>query len=401
MPTRANRNPPLLVALSAFHFTLFPIPIITLFWRDHAGMSMTDIMVLQAIFGLAVVVVEFPSGYFADRAGYRLSMLLGAALWMVGWFAYTQGTTFAAIAVAEIILGAGNAFVSGADRALLWTSLDARGQASRYLRWEGRLRASGQAAESASAAVGGWLYALNPRFPFWLQVPVSAASVVSVLALREGPRGTTSAPHGHLRHAAAILKLALRDHRRLRAALLLNVALAQGTFVVLWLIQPLAQARGVPTAWFGPLWALAHLWLVGVSLASARLTEGLGRGAVLVLCWLLIPVGYLGLLAGASAWGLVFYLCFMTVRGLQGPILAAVMQEDAPGEDRAAVLSLSALAFRLAFVVAGPPIGLLADRAGLHVALMALAVAMTALAGAALVAFLRADAVATLDQGRT
>ena len=394
MPTRANANPPLLVALSAFHFTIFPIPIITLFWRDHAGMSMTDIMVLQAIFGLAVVVVEFPSGYFADRAGYRLSVLMGAALWMVGWFAYTQGTTFAAIAVAEIILGAGNAFVSGADRALLWTSLDARGQTTRYLRWEGRLRASGQASEAASAAVGGWLYALHPRLPFWLQVPVSAASVLSALAMREAPRAAASVRHGHLRHAAAILRLALRDQPRLRAALLLNVALGMGTFLVLWLIQPLAHARGVPTAWFGPLWALAHVWLVGVSLSSARVVDALGRRAVLAACWLLIPAGYLGLLAGASAWGLAFYLCFMTVRGLQGPILAAVMQEDAPGEDRAAVLSLSQLAFRLAFVITGPPIGVLADRAGLHAALVVLAVAMTALAGAALVAFLRADASA-------
>jgi len=86
----------------------------------------------------------------------------------------------------------------------------------------------------------------------------------------------------------------------------------------------------------------------------------------------------------------VRYLCFMTLRGLQGPILASVMQEDAPGEDRASVLSLAALLFRLAFVVAGPPIGALVDRAGMEAALAVLAVGFTAAGLVALAMFARA-----------
>lgn len=34
-------NPPVLVALSALHWVLFPIPIVTLFWKDQIGMSHT------------------------------------------------------------------------------------------------------------------------------------------------------------------------------------------------------------------------------------------------------------------------------------------------------------------------------------------------------------------------
>src|SRR5215475_4534884 len=120
-------NPPLLLVLSALQFALFPIPIITLFWKDQIGMSLTDVMLLQAMFGLAIVLCEFPSGYFADRVGYRRSLLVGAVLWLVGWLVYARGTTFGDILVAEMLLGAGSAFISGADRALLWVSLDAAG----------------------------------------------------------------------------------------------------------------------------------------------------------------------------------------------------------------------------------------------------------------------------------
>ena len=79
------------------------------------------------------------------------------------------------------------------------------------------------------------------------------------------------------------------------------------------------------------------------------------------------------------------------LRGLQGPILARVMQEDAPVEDRASVLSLAALLFRLSFVVTGPPIGALVDRVGLETALAALAVVFTVATLATLAMFVRED----------
>jgi len=68
-----------------------------------------------------------------------------------------------------------------------------------------------------------------------------------------------------------------------------------------------------------------------------------------------------------SVWGAVFYLCFMTLRGLQGPILATLMQADAPTRI-AGVLSLVVLLFGPAFVAAGPPIGALVDRIGIETA---------------------------------
>ena len=53
-------NPRLLVALAALQFTLFPIPIVTLFWKDQIGLSLADIFVLQAVFGLSVVLLGSP-----------------------------------------------------------------------------------------------------------------------------------------------------------------------------------------------------------------------------------------------------------------------------------------------------------------------------------------------------
>jgi len=382
-------NPPLLVALAAFRFVLFPIPVITLFWMDHIGMTLTDVMMLQAIFGLAVVVFEFPSGYLADRVGYRRSLLVGAALAAAGWAIYARATTFAGVAAAETVLGAGVAFISGADAALLFVSLEGQARAHEYTRWEGRVRASGQGAEALSSAVGGWLYAVAPRLPFWLQVPNALLALGTIAALRGEPR-RLSPEVSHVAHARRIVRFALREQPRLRTTMALSVALGLSTFMMVWLVQPWMQRRGIPTAWFGPIWAGAHLWLVGVSLVTARVVEAVGRGGVLLGCCLLIPAGYAVFAAADTPWAVLAYLLFMAVRGLQGPILTAALQDDAPGADRATVLSLNTLLFRLTFVVCGPAVGRLVDAVGLERALALLAAGFGVVTLSAYAAFARA-----------
>src|SRR4030095_10052285 len=94
-PAAEALNPRLLVVHAALHAALFPIPVITLFLRDQVGMSWADIMILQALFGLAVVMLEFPSGYLADRIGHRRALIIGATLSLVGWLGEPRAASVA------------------------------------------------------------------------------------------------------------------------------------------------------------------------------------------------------------------------------------------------------------------------------------------------------------------
>ena len=362
----AERNPSLLVTASALRSALFPIPVITIFWKDEIGMSLRDIMLLQAIFGATIVALEFPSGYIADRLGYRLSLVVGAVFWLLGWIVYALGATFAAMVFAEVLLGIGLAFASGSDSALLFVSLKAMDHITRYTQWEGRVRAAAQVSEAISSGVGGWLYSIAPRLPLWFQLPFAAVHFGVVATTREVPRADRGERVAHLARAWHIVRHALVHHARLRSAIGLSVALGISTYVAVWLVQPWMQRRGIPAAWFGPIWAAAHLWLAANSLLSGRIGAALGLARTLLGCCVLIGGSYAALGMSTTAVGVVFYLGFMTVRGLQGPLLASVLQSDAPPEDRASVLSLNALLFRLASVVVLPPVGALADRWGIE-----------------------------------
>jgi MFS family permease len=388
--TNPVRNAFLLVSSSGLRAALFPIPIITLFWKDEIGMTLAGIMWLQAIFAAAAVLVEFPSGYIADRLGYRFSMLLGAALCVGGWLAYAVGTSFAGMALAEILLGMGLAFISGADSALLFASVQKSDDLAPYRRWEGRVRAAAQGSEALASAAGGWLYSFSPRLPFWLQVPVAIANVGVIAATREPGRAVAVGRIHHLARGWRIVRHALIRHARLRSAMALSVALGMSTYIAVWLIQPWMQRRGIPPAWFGPLWAAAHLFLAAVSLISGRVAEAFGVTRALLGCCVIAAVSYWGLALASSPSAAVFYLGFMIVRGLQGPLLAAVLQNDAPPEDRASVLSLNTLLFRLAAVIILPPVGALGDTIGLDQVLGLLGALSLAAASAAWLMFSRA-----------
>jgi hypothetical protein len=125
---------------------------------------------------------------------------------------------------------------------------------------------------------------------------------------------------------------------------------------------------------------------------SAWVARAFGLAPVLLACCIIGSASYFGLAFSSSPWGVIFYPGFMTVRGLQGPLLAAVLQADAPAEDRASVLSLNALVFRVAAVVVLPPVGALGDSLGVESVLGLLGVAPLVAALAAWAAFARAHA---------
>ena len=84
-----------------------------------------------------------------------------------------------------------------------------------------------------SAAAGGWLYTLGPRWPFWFQVPSALLAFVMAATLRETPRPPTVDARSHARRALHILAFTLWRHRRLRAAMALSVALGLSSFVMI------------------------------------------------------------------------------------------------------------------------------------------------------------------------
>jgi MFS family permease len=183
-----GRNPALLCLIRAMQMALFPMAILSVFLQREIGFGVAEIMLLQGVFGLAMVLFEFPSGYLADRIGYRRCLIIAFSLWTVAWPIYGHAQGWLGVASAELLLGVGMAMISGADTALLYESLLARQRQDTFMKWVARLTFSGEVAEGLAALVAGLLFATATALPFWAQGLASAVALVLALALVEPER---------------------------------------------------------------------------------------------------------------------------------------------------------------------------------------------------------------------
>ncbi len=352
-----------LYAFSFLQMTLFPMAIITLFWKDRIGLSLTQILLLQGILSIVMVVMEYPSGYISDRIGYRVSLNLAALLGMAGWGIYTVAATFAHVMVAEILLGISLAFISGSDSALLYETLKSQDAEQSYARHQGRMSGYAQGGEALGAVFAGVLYAYAPLLPFVLQIGVWFLVLLITRSMVE-PTREIATHEGHLAEALRTARYAFVENKGLRYNILLNSVLGLASFYPVWLIQPYMQHAGVPLTWFGPVWSGANLTVAFFSLTSHRVTGFLGERFMVLLFLVLIIVGYLGLGLIGGLWGFLFYYLLTSMRGLRGPMMLNLTQKECPSANRAGILSLQSLCFRLLFVCTGPLVGMLADRGG-------------------------------------
>lgn len=379
---RLARNPALLCVHQALMMSLFPMAILTVFQRDHLGLSVAEVMIVQAAFGASLAVLEFPSGYLADRIGYRPTMILASATAVVGWAIYSVATGFGTVVLGELLLGGSLSLVSGTSSALLYESLDERGRAVEFARWFGRSRFWGQIGEGTAALVAGVLFVYDERLPFQLMVVAWLLNVGVSLALIE-PRYVRHRPEHALRHVLSLVRF-VGHHPRLRALFATAVTVGIGTFVPVWLVQLYATDAGVPLSWLGPIWAVANYVVALGSAASDRAGAAMGMNGVMLLCCGLLAVGFFGMGLTTAWWGFVFYFAFNLTRGLSAPLIAHAEQEAIPSGDRASLVSMRSLLFRAGFIAVGPAAGAAIDAHGQHAVLLGLGLLLV---GAALVAW--------------
>lgn len=363
-----GKNIPRLYLIKISKWFNIVMPVVVLFYQDN-GMDMQQIFTLKAIYSIAIVTMEVPSGWMADVWGRKKTLFIGSVLGAAGFFTYSFSFGFWAFAAAEIVLGAGHAFVSGADSALLYDGLKASGKTDQYLKHEGRITSAGNFAEAFAGIAGGFLAAISLRTPFYFQAIVAAAAIPAALTLVE--------PHIHAtEHIHSFKKLfrniqsALINNHQLRQSLLLSAFTGAATLTFAWLVQPYFLAIGVPVELYGIFWTALNL-TVGISSVFAHRIERLLNSRFIITAIILsITAGYLLTGITISWWGLSFLFVFYLVRGFATPLLKNHLHHNTSSEVRATILSVRDLSIRIVFAVIGPFLGWLTDNVSLKSAFL-------------------------------
>ncbi|MFG1669247.1 MFS transporter [Streptomyces sp. Y7] len=116
-------------------------PVYALLFAD-TGMSLWQISSLFALWSITGVLLEVPSGAWADAVSRRRLLWIGPLLTAAGFALWVAVPSYGAFAAGFVLWGAGGALGSGALEALVYDELDRLGAAGRYAAVMGRARAA-------------------------------------------------------------------------------------------------------------------------------------------------------------------------------------------------------------------------------------------------------------------
>ncbi|TKG94907.1 MFS transporter [Puteibacter caeruleilacunae] len=341
------------------------MPIIVLFFQDN-NLSMKDIFILKAIYSVGIVVMEIPSGYFADVWGRKNTLLTGSILGAAGFLTYSVSHSFLGFVVAEIILGVGQSFISGADSAMLYDSLKMEKRQKEYLKLEGRVTSLGNFAEAFAGIVGGLLATITLRTPFFFQFAVAAMAIPAALALKEPPKSKDKMVS--LMDILRVTKEAMLN-RSLRTAILFSALIGTSTLTYAWFVQPYFKAAELPVGWYGLMWTLLNLTVGIVSIYAYRVDRMLGERRANILILLGICLFYFLTSMYVSLYAFPILFLFYGVRGIATPLLKNYINQYTASEVRATILSVRNFSIRVLFAILGPLLGWMNDFYSLSVAL--------------------------------
>lgn len=149
-------------------------PVYALLFSD-TGLSVWQISSLFVIWSASSILLEVPSGAWADAVSRRLLLCLAPLVSAVAFALWVIVPSYPAFAVGFVLWGAGGALASGALEALVFTELDRLGAAGRYARTIGRARTAETLAVLASIVLAAPVLAAG-GYP-----AVGAASVLACL----------------------------------------------------------------------------------------------------------------------------------------------------------------------------------------------------------------------------
>ena len=344
------------------------MPVVVLFYQDN-GMGMHEIFVLKAIYSVAIVSMEIPSGWMADVWGRKKTLILGSILGSAGFLLYSFSYGFLAFVIAEIILGVGHSFVSGADSAMLFDSLKAAKKTEKYVKLEGRITSIGNFAEAIAGVVGGFLAAISLRTPFFFQFAVAAIAIPASIALIE-PHNESTGKLLTIKKLVANIKIILTKNQNLRISILLSALTGTTTLTFAWLVQPFFKEIDLPVEMFGIFWTALNL-TVGVSSVFAhKIEDFFDKKSTLLIIIVLLALGYF--LSGISItfWGISFLFLFYIVRGIATPVLKNYINQYTESEVRATMLSVRNFIIRIIFAAVGPLLGWITDNIDLKSAFL-------------------------------
>lgn len=364
------RNIKLFLIFRIFFNARYYYPIFALLFLD-LGLTLTQFAVLNALWAVAIVALEVPSGAMADLMGRRKLLRLSAVLMVLEMVCLLLPHAFPSLLLPlmagnRIFSGAAEAMASGADEALAYDSLpperkqDWNHILEVQMRWMSGAMMVAMLVGAASYDPALWKLVL----PDATAVAVAAVAPVVLTLLhalivvwatrrmeeeeRPAPADAGEAIRGAFRQTRETVKWLL-VHPRVRLVILAAVLFDHLTRQGLVVSSDYFSAIGISKVYLGPLGALSALAGSLFARPLAAMAARWRPAVMALVLYLGLMIVSLGLAHPTRVWSAAWVVALSLLAGAVGYLTSLYLNQLVDSSRRATLLSVKGLVLNLGY----------------------------------------------------
>ncbi len=304
------------------------------------GLSQFQIGLTQAIFAATMLILEVPTGYFADRVSRKVSNASGDFVMAFGMLGYFFASSFWSVVACEVILGVGLSLTGGADSALMRAHSNIAKVS--YKEQAARLTTIGFIMSGAGAILGGFIGSRNLRIIFLIQALLFLVAGFFALTIKNAGKNRVS-EHNPVKDAWLVTKYCLHGHKELAWRILLGSCLMISTMFVVWFLTPMFLQAGIDIKYHGMLFAAISV----VAVLGSELVKKSVKTDVL-LPFLICAFAYSVLSISISTVTILLFLLTSFSRGINSAKITPFIQEKAGEDIQATAVSVYRMVYKIA-----------------------------------------------------
>lgn len=336
------------------------------------GLSLTEVSIVISAYLIVSAVGQIPSGIFADRHGYKLTLIVGSLVFLGGTIFFAFAQNFYWFLAGYSLMGFGWAMKDGADHALLYESLKSDEKQSLFKKVLGKLDFTTNIFWVVTAVSGGFLYSINERLPFYAEIVLVAISIIILMTAREPEKESKHFPVWIQIKNSMKQAFSTPNFSKIFVFSALIGSIAITTFQYL---QPLYKTLQIDEVYFGLIAAGAFLARGFGSWSSERVGKMFTIDKYLVLHASIFGL-LLVLFQKTSALFFIFPIIgiFYFLRGLYAPTVSTYINEKVDSSNRATMLSVNSQILTIVSSISLLFAGYMADKYDLSTTFFAISV---------------------------
>lgn len=339
----------LVAAETAITASVLSIPIMTPFYLS-LGLSQSEVAATQMVFTLAVMILNIPLGWVADRFGRKKANVIGDLLCFVTLLCYSQVQNFWQIVACETLFGIGVAFSQGVDSTLLKHFCDKEDSSGRFFRKKyARVMLLCQIDTLVVMLLGGPIGAID----FRLAIAISSVSyligaILSLLVKDDSPL-LIKDNSGALRQMRHVVAKNLRNPLT-RWRIFAYIFARECTHGIIWVFTPLMMMVGVPLSIVSTGWAINYLAATLGAFLAARYARKLRDWQIFALPIVAITISGGIMFCSLNIVTIWLYAVFGITQGWVSASSMPIIKEHVAPEEQATIESFARCCSQLLYI---------------------------------------------------